>query len=540
MTRIHGHSRTAEVGLASSYQDALWVGVVMIACFCLRLLMIDHSSLWWDESFSIWYSRQRVSDLLGVIWRLEANPPTYYIALKGWTAVFGESDVAVRSLSAFYGACAVPLVYLTASWMAPKAASHRTGLIAAILFSLSFLQLRYAQEARAFTQFALALAATLAAMTYILRLRAQGRMPSLLVFVSLGVVSSLILWSHYAGVVYACLIWATTALWWLLSERADRQILARLLLSFLCFVLLAGPSIWALIRIHPMIVNDWIKAPGLRDLISLVSLEFSADLGTRRRFGVEMAARVAVFGVWPILGLFAIFRGDNSFTRRAGLLMLLSSVGIVGLLAVFSYLVRPILLERTAFPAQLGWIVLCAFAPLAFPPRWTRLATIVLVMCFALGATAYFRGELLSPNHEDWRGMAAEIRARTPGRLQVLTEGGGGVLLRRYLGSSEGEFSSRVAEYPEELSLAIGRDQLENNPPGIAWWGGSIDTALDRIVVQLNRDQSAWLVLRNPKDDLIAELAQRGVKQEVRMGFLVAFRGAPAGEVSRPNGSSLE
>jgi mannosyltransferase len=516
----HELNKGASQGL--SLGQLLSIGVVMIAAASLRFFQIDRASLWWDEGFSVWFSRQGISDLFGVVSQIEPNPPLYYAFLKGWIALVGESDIALRSLSAVCSTATVPLVYLIARWIAPRGASHRTGLLAAALFSLAFLQMRYAQEARAYSLFVLAYAGALASMAYVLQARMQGHMPSRTPFVSLGACVAFMLWSHYTGIVYASLIWVVAALWWMIVERGDRQLLGRLCLSGLCFVVIAGPSLWALIHIHPMDADSWLKAPAPLDLVLLITGMFSANFGANR-LAVELAVRICVFGIWPILGLVAISQTRNRIPRAAGFLLLAASIGIVGLIAAITYGGRPILLDRTVVPAQIGWIVLCAFAPLAFTAGYRALPAAAMLLCFSLGAISYVTAKPSSQYHEDWRGMAAEIRNQTTGEVHVFTENGGGVLLEHYFRSKGRVGSIHVAELPTPLSVDIGRAQLASEPPGKARFGVHIETALNSVVSILDQDQSAWLVLRNPRVETIAGLAGSRILPLIQVGPLMAF-----------------
>ena len=52
----------------------------------------------------------------------DGAPPLYYVLLHGWMGVFGDSDLAVRSLSGVIGVVTVPLV-----WLAGRRFGGRTG-----------------------------------------------------------------------------------------------------------------------------------------------------------------------------------------------------------------------------------------------------------------------------------------------------------------------------------------------------------------------------------------------------------------------------
>jgi hypothetical protein len=521
---IHQQS---EAWPGSTLRALLWVGVVTLAALALRLFTITDISLWWDEGCSLWFSEQSVSDLLGIISRIEPNPPLYYIALKAWTGLFGDTALSLRSLSAVFGAATVPLVYLTARWMAPDAVSHRIGLLAGAAFSLSYIQLLYGQETRTYTQLVFALSAALASMAYILRERDRGRTPSFVPFACLGASMALMLWSHYISLIYAGLLGASAVAWWLVVERADRVIFGRLCVAALCFLVLAGPALWMFLNVGPLSVNAWITKLNLRDFVFLLAHGFSASLGLPGAWG--LLARIAVFGAWPLLGLAAIISAPQRATRLAGLLMLLVSFGAVAIITVISYLGRPILLERTIMAAQIGWVVLCAFAPLAVLPRYRSVVTGAFILSFGIGAVAYFMSKDLRVG-EDWRGVAAAMRAQTSGKLTVFADANSSILMRYYLRDA-GRSESTVIALPHELSVSTGRAQLEIERSGRPWFARLID--IEEAKRHLNRDRSAWLVLYYPSDDAVADLGRIGFLPQFHTGGLHAFRAA------RPEGGSV-
>ena len=66
---------------------------IIILCALLRFYHLGAASLWSDEIFSRYYV-----DLFGLHYVLadglskETNPPTYYLLLRGWISLFGDSD----------------------------------------------------------------------------------------------------------------------------------------------------------------------------------------------------------------------------------------------------------------------------------------------------------------------------------------------------------------------------------------------------------------------------------------------------------------
>jgi len=73
------------------------------------------------------------------------HPPLYYVMVRIWVQIFGDSPTGIRSLSAVISLLIFPCVY----WLCLELfESHLVGWVAIALFAVSPLQLYFAQEAR--------------------------------------------------------------------------------------------------------------------------------------------------------------------------------------------------------------------------------------------------------------------------------------------------------------------------------------------------------------------------------------------------------
>jgi hypothetical protein len=115
---IDGRRPYAQCGLDARAQqkisfEVIALGFIIILCALLRFYHIGAASLWSDGIFSRYYL-----DLFGLHYVLtdglsrETNPPTYYLLLRGWMSLFGDSEAALRSLSAATSILCVPVTYL--------------------------------------------------------------------------------------------------------------------------------------------------------------------------------------------------------------------------------------------------------------------------------------------------------------------------------------------------------------------------------------------------------------------------------------------
>jgi len=118
----------------------------MLVGLFLRIYHLGEESLWLDEGHSIRMAKLPVSQMVEEI-AGNKHPPVYFLALHGWISIFGDSEFAVRSLSALFGVLSIFLLYQTATLLF----GSRTGLLAALLLALSSFNLFYSQETRMYT-----------------------------------------------------------------------------------------------------------------------------------------------------------------------------------------------------------------------------------------------------------------------------------------------------------------------------------------------------------------------------------------------------
>jgi uncharacterized membrane protein len=101
-------------------------------------------SLWRDEAFSILVAERPIMSFIG---QLNFEPPIYYILLHFWIKIFGESEIAARSLSLVGFLLATIVVTFWADKLFKK---HWLSWFVPIFFFLNPMLLYYAFEIRAY------------------------------------------------------------------------------------------------------------------------------------------------------------------------------------------------------------------------------------------------------------------------------------------------------------------------------------------------------------------------------------------------------
>jgi len=161
------------------------------AALAIRLWAISDKSIWLDEAQSWRYAKMSLPHMFDYTGAVDKTPPLYYTMLHFWIQPFGDSEGALRSLSALAGALTVVLL-AAAAWRIQGAL---LAVIAAALLLMNSTNLYFSQEVRtyALTGF-LAIAASIALGACLVR-------PSVLRAAGYGALLAALIYSHYSGFV---------------------------------------------------------------------------------------------------------------------------------------------------------------------------------------------------------------------------------------------------------------------------------------------------------------------------------------------------
>lgn len=198
---MHGPRRNTPAAELARVDVAV-VALLVAAGVVLRF--VTTSPLWLDEALSVNIASLPLGEI-GDALRQDGHPPLYYWLLHGWMSVFGEGDVAVRSLSGIFGLVSLPLAYEAGR----RRAGHAAGLLVLALTAVTPWCVRYATEARMY-----GLVLTLVFAGWLLADDLLGRSDRLR-WIALAVVTGGAVLSHYWVLYLGAAAAAVLALrWW--------------------------------------------------------------------------------------------------------------------------------------------------------------------------------------------------------------------------------------------------------------------------------------------------------------------------------------
>ena len=290
--------------LARLYSKERWIIIaIALVGLALRLWALGDKGLAYDEAATALMARASGPAIIQFHWSAAfEHPPLWQLTMRAWSALFGQSEAALRLLPALVGAAAVPLTWYWLRQLWSRAVGLR--LLAAALVALSPALVLYAQEARMYTVVVLLALLSLLALVELARRPSWG---SAALFV---VVNWLMLGYHY----YSLLLVGSEWIFFLvLTVRSARLIGTARKEDW------RGARWWdaaCLVSIVPILL--WMLfSPGFHDTLTAV---------TRSMAG---GAAPALFfdGIWRDLS-FGAFRWQPDIAAVGYLLLPLLAIGV--------------------------------------------------------------------------------------------------------------------------------------------------------------------------------------------------------------------
>jgi hypothetical protein len=393
---------------------AVMLLVLMIAGAALRWEGIHREPLWLDEIYSLELTVARgyrhTTLPMGVIltnppklttlanaapwwqiWpqqRTDAHPPLYFILLRWWREIFGESATVARMFSLVSSLLAIPLMY----WIGRELYRPAVGLWCAALMALSPLQIIFARETRPYAIATTLALATAAAAVVIYRHGWTLKRAVALTFALLAMMLT-----HYltAGVALGLLAWLMIAL-----PGKDRwRTLATFAIAGAIYCLIWGPILIQQLRFTGRNL-DWLREPGPHHALTTLWRTLPMPLrliapvmGNSER----VAPLAAVIVALPLLLL---------RRNRQLLLGLLWTLGTLGLIAALDIARTTAELNQIRYPliAAPGIYLLLAGMLAHMRGRWWQIAPAAgVIYCLVSLPSLYDKTK------EDWRELARWI-----------------------------------------------------------------------------------------------------------------------------------
>lgn len=355
---------------------ALWLALaVLLLAATLRLYNITQQSIWFDEAFA--WNIIIQDDMFPRI-STDTHPPLYYIALRGWVALAGDSPLALRYLSALVGLMSVALVYQIGRELSiGRRGWSGLAALAALMMALSDAEIFLAQEARNYTLYTFF--ACLSMWLYLRYIRRGGARYGLL----WAAVNSALVYTHYQGL----FIPAIQGIHALLFLREARR---------------RGAVLWLALSGVPLL--PWLVLVTIPQAQNAIDNSLPFAIPTDWEMFRHLGARY-LGEIWALLGALMLWGAWSLAARRTR-----RGTGDASLLALwlllpfcvlfFGNLFAPLLTERKLLIIAPAIALLIAVGLVALSPPARRLLAAAILL-YSLTTVDYYRVK------EPWDAIAA-------------------------------------------------------------------------------------------------------------------------------------
>jgi|SRR5579871_187527 len=167
-----------------------WLACLAVAAALISVTVGMNRPIWADDANAQWMARQGFGGLIAAL-KHDNNFPVYYILLSFWMRIFGDSEVALRSLAtAFY------LVAGGATFLLGRAisGSTRVGLYAAVFYLGSTQAIAQAQSVRMYSMMGFLAALSLWLFWQVFIEQKRGRVGAYVAVNTLGALTQIWFW----------------------------------------------------------------------------------------------------------------------------------------------------------------------------------------------------------------------------------------------------------------------------------------------------------------------------------------------------------
>jgi mannosyltransferase len=362
----------APVGRDGIPRPVLWVAAAATAAGIFVRLW-PRSALWLDEAQSVAFARLPLADIPDAL-RTDGAPPLYYLLLHVWMRLFGDGNLAVRSLSIV---CSVALLAVLAL-AARRLAGRGAAVVVVVLAATNPFAIRYATEGRMYALVALESAIGVVLVESLSRQRdLRAAWPRM---AGIAVVVAALLYTHYwstyllaaAGVVLGAVA---------LQRRSveGRTTARRALLAIAAGAVLWLPWVPTFRFQARNTSTPWTRPARLSDSTSVLVDQSGGDRDGARVLAAVLAVGLLVAAARWVMSARADRGRQAPIAMLAGVLVLCPLFAAVGgsisdsaFVARYSSVVFPFLMLVAA----------CGLA--AIGPRWVRLGLVATAVVFGL------------------------------------------------------------------------------------------------------------------------------------------------------------
>jgi uncharacterized membrane protein len=380
---------TNDVEVKKPFSGLITTGIVILFV-ALRLWRLSASCLWFDEIFSVHAAHHGWAELLRFVAADIVHPPLFYLLLKIWIALGGESLLWLRLLPALLSIAAIIPVLLLCREFNLKESERNLALL---LLAVNGYLIKYAQELRMYSLLMFLSVCSLLAFVKFFKTEPGSRKQLVWLFL----INFPLVYSHYAG-------WIVMAVECLVLMIWQRQKVKPFLIAFA--LLLTAYAPWVFVvnanrEVGKGLTQNigWVTRPTLGDITqfyALLNKPFWFIQSTAARPYDLLTAFFAILVLAAPMVFFSarIWRGPESVNvdvlRPFRALFLLVLAPVIFVFSLSWLLPHSVWGTRHLIIVAAPYAILVSVAIVRCPWHWLRIAVgLVLGSWFLLAGIAW-------------------------------------------------------------------------------------------------------------------------------------------------------
>ena len=473
-------------------KPAIFILVLAVLYTAVRVWRLDASCLWFDEIFSVHAAEHPWGSLFSFVAQDLIHPPLFYIVLKCWIAVMGESVFCLRLLPVAFSVLAIfPFVRLCRELKL----SDGVTVIALFLLAVNGSLIKYTQTLR---MYSMLMFLSILSLWLFARFFNRGKG-----FVWLLIANFLLVYTHYYGWLVVFTEIVALMIFQRIKWRRAVVMTGILAAGFVPWLI----AVWQAGRNGSSLAQNiaWQTRPGLRELIT-----FAVDLVEPFYFQASSGEPASVYVVSTPLILIVLTMASlyvvewEREEQKRNVLLLVIFAAFPFVVAFIASWVLPHSVWGTRHMIMIlpPAMILIANAVWSFPVRTVSYIAVALI----IGLTAFgFVNDVRRqvPRHVwcEWNRVAAEIRAADqPAKIYTFENL---VAYHLWFALRDGdEFPVRVIKGVDVVT----DDEAYFLPRGF--------DRVDRASLDEITDEAMWLAFRTSrpgdKERLMSEFERRG------------------------------
>ncbi len=235
----------------------LGLALVAVLYVAMRLWGLGESCLWFDEIFGVHAAGHGWSEMLEFVALDLIHPPLFYILLKLWIAIGGESTVWLRLFPVIWSVLAIVSFVGICRELGLK---YSAQIVALALVAVNGSLIKYAQEVR---MYSMLMCLSLASIWLFLRVQGRDSGVAMLIAVNIALV-----YTHYFG-------WLVVAAGVIVLLAAGRESLKKA--ALIAFSTLVALVPWLVAVFNAASSGSdigqnigWLSRPGIRQMVTFV------------------------------------------------------------------------------------------------------------------------------------------------------------------------------------------------------------------------------------------------------------------------------